>query len=214
MIRSKQFHKKALIVDLDNTIYPVKSIANNLFRELFELIQTDGRYKGDFHNLKEEIMRKPFQGVADQFHFHHDLFSKGINLLTKLTYNDKIIPYKDYTFIQSVPCHKYLVTTGFKKLQLSKIRQLNIRNHYKEIFIIDPLHTTKTKKEIFSKIIKDNDYKTSDLLVVGDDLDSEIAAAEALGIDSIVYAKEADIKSFSNENWIMSFEELAISVRV
>ena len=40
--------KKALILDLDNTIYPVSAIGEKLFGKLFHLIIESGDYTGDF----------------------------------------------------------------------------------------------------------------------------------------------------------------------
>ncbi len=48
--------------------------------------------------MKKEIMRKPFQQVANDSHFTDELTSKGLNLLSDLTYKEPIKPFKDYYF--------------------------------------------------------------------------------------------------------------------
>ena len=68
------------------------------------------------------------------------------------------------------------MTSGFTKLQLSKIEQLGIKNDFKEFFIVDPINFDLTKKDVFNKIIEQYDFVAKEVLVVGDDINSEIKA--------------------------------------
>jgi putative hydrolase of the HAD superfamily len=80
-----------------------------------------------------------------------------------------------------------LVTTGFVKLQMSKVIQLGIEHDFKEIIIVDPDVSSKSKKDVFAEIMQKYDYRASELLIIGDDPDSEIKAALALGIDTFLF---------------------------
>lgn len=179
--------KKAIIFDLDNTIYPVPSIGEQLFASLFQLIHTDGNYQGSFEAIKYDIMRKPFQLVAEQFQLSEPLTQRCLDLLLNLRYEGPIQPYADYHYAQAIQCDKYLVTTGFIKLQQSKIEGMGIAADFKEIHIVDPATSKQTKKDVFGEIVERNGYALADVLVVGDDLQSEIKAAKALGIDTVLY---------------------------
>jgi putative hydrolase of the HAD superfamily len=200
--------KKAIILDLDNTIYLVSSIGERLFKTLFQLITESGDYKGDFNQLKSEIMRTPFQKVADTFNFGASLKAEGIKILENLTYDDIIEPVESYKFIKELPSKKYLVTTGFTKMQNSKIKQLNLEKDFEKIFVIDPSLTTLTKKDIFEKILADYGYKTEDVLVVGDDINSEIKAAQDLGIETVLYDFNLELTKNKELNIITDFREL------
>lgn len=200
--------KKAIIVDLDNTIYLVSSIGEKLFKSLFQLITQSGDYKGDFNQLRSEIMRTPFQKVADAFHFGADLKSEGIKLLEEIEYNDTIEPVESYNYIRELPCKKFLVTTGFTKMQNSKIKQLALEKDFEKIFVIDPSLTTLTKKDIFEKILADYGYTAENVLVVGDDIHSEIKAAQDLGIDTVLYDFNLEHTENKELNIITSFKEL------
>jgi putative hydrolase of the HAD superfamily len=59
--RRIDMRKKTVILDLDNTIYPVHSIGNELFYTLFKLIEESGEYNGNLQEIKNDIMRRPFQ---------------------------------------------------------------------------------------------------------------------------------------------------------
>ena len=204
--------KKAIILDLDNTIYPVSSIGDKLFKTLFDLISRSGEYTGEFNQIKAEIMRRPFQFVADDFSFSEKLKSDSLNLFLDLTYDESMEPYDDYKYVSRIPCRKFLVTTGFAKLQHSKIFHLNIKDDFEGIFIIDPIHSDLTKKAVFLKILTDNCLKREEVLVVGDDLNSEIKAANDLGIDTILYDHESVHTGLESQKSISTFKDLHLAL--
>jgi len=181
--------KKAIIFDLDNTIYGVQTIGDELFAPLLQTIQESGEHNSDFEAIKKDIMRKPFQVAAAIHRFSDALTQKGMDLLSDLRYNGPIQYFPDYEITRRLEVDKYLVTTGFLQLQQSKIDGMNISKDFKEIHIIDPATSSKTKKDVFADIVQRNNYDIEEVLVIGDDLHSEIKAAQDLGIDAIVYDK-------------------------
>ena len=180
---------RALIIDLDNTIYPVSSIADHLFEKLFDLLDKNagGINYGDPAAAKDDLTRRHFHLVADKFNFSPELKAEGINLLKNLEYEFPMQPFEDYYQIQSVKIQKFLVTTGFTKLQWSKIKQLAIAEDFAEIHIVDPETSQQTKKDVFANILKRYNYTAKDVLVIGDDPESEIKAATELGIDTFLF---------------------------
>ena len=200
--------KKAIIYDLDNTIYSVRSIGEQLFAPLFKLI-TEAGFKGDkMEEIKVEIMRKPFQMVANHFKFGKELTQKGIDLLKSTSYEGEIVPFEDYQEIKKFAANRFLVTTGFLKLQQSKIRQMGIEHDFNEIHIIDPEICQLTKKDVFTDIISRKGYSKNEVLVIGDDVNSEIKAALDLEIDAILYDKFNLYPTTSLIPRITSFKEL------
>lgn len=200
--------KKAIIFDLDNTIYPVRSIGDELFASLFKLIEETGKHDEDMEEIKKDVMRKPFQVVADKYNFGPELTQKGIDLLRKLTYNGSIKPFDDYREVKQLSADKFLVTTGFFNLQQSKIKGMGIEQDFKKVYIVDPDTSDKTKKDIFAEILKENGYDVAEVLVIGDDIDSEIKAAQDLGIDTVLYDKLNQNPGTSLRR-ITDFKELA-----
>jgi putative hydrolase of the HAD superfamily len=200
--------KKAIILDLDNTIYPVHSIADEVFGSLFEMIEGDGQHSNDMQKIKAEIMRRPFQQVAKDYHFSKELTRKGIEYLKHLTYTGTIKPFDDYELVKHLPVDKFLVTTGFVKLQQSKIERMHIVQDFKEIYIVDPSISDRTKKDVFAAIMEQSGYLKEELLVVGDDLDSEIKAAQELGIEVVLYDKLQRYKENVSVPKISDYHEL------
>ncbi len=201
-------HKKVIIFDLDNTIYSVRSIGEELFASLFEIIRQSGNHSADMEKIRDDIMRRPFQLVAKDFHFSDELTEKGIRLLKDITYKGKIEPFEDYHITRSLPVDKFLVTTGFLKLQQSKVEGMNIGQDFKEIHIVDPLTSDSTKKDVFEDIIKRYGYNKEEVLVIGDDLHSEIKAAHELGVDALLYDKLQLHETVTSLPKISDFSEL------
>jgi len=152
-------------------------------------IKESGNHDDDFNAIKKDMLRKPFQWVAATHHFSEALTRQGMDLLSNACYKGPIHYFPDYEITRSITLEKHLVTTGFLRLQQSKIDGMNINGDFKEIHIIDPTTSDKTKKDVFAEIMQRNNYHMDEVLVVGDDLHSEIKAAQDLGIDALVYDK-------------------------
>lgn len=179
--------KKAIIFDLDNTIYPVSAIATELFASLFRLLEESGELTKNLDEVKQNLMRRPFQLVAADFGFSENLAQKGTDLLANLRYEGPIAPFSDYAETRTLPVEKFLVTTGFLALQQSKVEGMGIEKDFREIHIVDLAKATK--KEVFTDIMDRHGFQRAEVLVVGDDPESELKAAVELGIDAVLYDK-------------------------
>lgn len=180
--------KKAIIYDLDNTLYPVSAIGDILFGPLFKLIKDSGNHNTDYEAIRKAIMRTPFRLVAKQYGFSDALTNDAIALQEKLEYADPISTFEDYPEIKSYPQKRFLVTTGFNLMQQSKIDRMGIRKDFEEVHVVDP--TKSSKKEIFAGIMHRHAFSADEVIVVGDDPESELRAARELGIDAVLYYKE------------------------
>jgi putative hydrolase of the HAD superfamily len=197
---------KAIIYDLDNTVYPVSSIGDKLFGPLFDIIIESGQHSNDIDAIKKAIMRTPFRLVAQRHGFSDELTAKGIALQEEMEYTEAIDTFEDYPEIKNIPADRYLVTTGFAKMQHSKIRQMGITDDFKEIHVVDPTQTSK--QEVFAGILQRHTYTPEEVLVVGDDPESEIAAAKALGIPAVLYDKNGMHSADEADYAISHFKDL------
>src|ERR1700744_394645 len=184
--------KRALILDLDNTIYPVSSISENLFAPLFETLDQhadliNANDSERVNKIKDEMTRRPFQHIADEFNLDIGLKNRMVDILKNISYDLPMRPFEDYQHIRSIPLDKFLVTTGFSNLQWSKVKMLGIESDFKAIHIVDPEVNQQTKKDVFALIMSSYKYSPEDLLVIGDDPESEIKAAKALDIETVLY---------------------------
>ena len=203
---------KVLIFDLDNTIYPVHSIGATLFAPLFSMLEDSGEIQEQMDEVKDAIQRKPFQVVAAEFGFSDALTQTGIKLLQNLSYNGPIAPFPDFQLVPALPQPKFLVTTGFTRLQESKIDGMQIRSLFREIHIVDPMLEARTKKEVFSDILIRYAYQSDEVLVIGDDPDSEIKAAHAIEIPTILYDALGRHPEWNLSKRIINYGELPLAI--
>ncbi|RCH56304.1 HAD family hydrolase [Mucilaginibacter hurinus] len=202
---------RAIILDLDNTIFPVKSIADELFAGIYNLMD---RYSDEvggtsIAQAKEEMTRRPFQKIADEYGFNEDLTQEATSLLRNLTYNKPIQPFDDYKYVKTLQADKFLVTMGFTKMQSSKVKMLGIGSDFKQVYIADPETTDKTKRHFFADILSKYNYAENEVLVVGDDPESEITEARAIGIQTVLYDPERKYKTTDADHLIVNHRELA-----
>ncbi|MDX8339806.1 HAD family hydrolase [Draconibacterium sp. IB214405] len=200
--------KSVLIFDLDNTIYPVSSIGAKLFKTLFAAIEKSGEYQGDFETIKLEIQRTPFQKVAQTFSFSEPLLQECMAIHINLTYDEPMQYFPDYELVRKLPQTKFLVTSGFSKLQHSKIDNLGIREDFKEIVILDLQESDQTKKDIFEYLLEKYKLPKDAILIVGDDIKSEVQAGKELGIDTVIYDRLEKYSNTAYANRIENFAEL------
>ena len=59
----------------------------------------------------------------------------------------------------------------------------------KKFTFIDPSTTDKVKKDIFKEIVQANWYHSNEVMVIGDDPESEIKAGNELNIDTVLNDK-------------------------
>jgi putative hydrolase of the HAD superfamily len=125
----------SLIIDLDNTIYPVASTSGVLFKPMFDLIS-----KPEFNlsaetieAAKNDIQRTPFHKVAVMHNFPEDLAHQGSDLLRNMEYQGEMEVYDDYSYIKSLPARRFLLTAGYTKLQMSKLSRLGITDDFRQI---------------------------------------------------------------------------------
>lgn len=107
-----------------------------------------------------------------------------------MEYTGSMKTFEDYKLTLQNNAEKFLVTAGYTKLQKSKIKQLGINKDFKEIIIADPYKSDVTKADVFKQIMNKYQYEAGDVLVIGDNPESEIASAKELGIKTYLYDYE------------------------
>jgi putative hydrolase of the HAD superfamily len=200
----------ALILDLDNTIYPVKSVADKLFVPIFSLLDDHAEEIGEdkLSEIKTLLMKKAWQKIAEQYKFSNELTEQGTKLLRETTCDFEMKAYDDYALVRDLKMDKFLVTMGFTKMQQSKVERLNLKDDFKEVLVNDPEKTQDTKKEVFESLLKKYNYQPQQVLVIGDDPDSEIKAARDLGIPTVLYDVNDEYSTATASHHIKNYSEL------
>jgi HAD superfamily hydrolase (TIGR01509 family) len=192
---------KAIIFDLDNCLAAADETGRQLLVPTFDAIR-----RANHGTLTSDALEGAFDAcwghsldtVARRYGFSDEMLTAGWAENARAEVKVPMRGYPDLDAIRELPATLYLVTSGFRRLQESKVRALAVRSLFERIYIdaIDE-PDRKGKEEIFAEILRANALEPSEVLVVGDDADSEIAAGNRLGI-STVQIQRAGISHAAN----------------
>lgn len=180
---------KAVIFDLDSCLTAANEVGDALFAPAFQAIRAanhgavlEDRLKAAF----ADCWRFPFDSVAAKYGFSAAMRQAGFDAFRNTEVTQPMHGYGDLAVLSEIPAKLFLVTSGFRRLQESKVRALGIAPLFAEIHIdaIDEAHP-KGKLPAFEAILKKHQLAPTEVLVVGDNPDSEIAAGNRLGMTTI-----------------------------
>ncbi|MEE1946308.1 HAD family hydrolase [Pedobacter sp. KR3-3] len=181
--------KKAYFIDLDNTVYFTRPHVEVLLGPLYNLLANEdlGISAEAFEKAKLEMMRTPFQKVAKLYQFNEAAIANAVAYLEQDEVKIPLKVHDEYHYLKALTGLKFIVTAGFEKKQRSKVKMLGIAEDFDEVFVVDATKTTGNKKDAFIEVMQKYKLHPSDVLVIGDDADSEIKFGLELGVDTFLY---------------------------
>lgn len=201
--------KKAYFIDLDNTIYFTRPHVDILLGPLYSLLEKEdlGIGKADFEKAKEDMLSTPFQKVAQQYNFKSDAVSKAMTYLKEKVITTPLAVHKEYQYIKALKGIKIIVTAGFEKNQLSKIKMLGIADDFEDVYVVDV--DKESKRDAFLKLLTKHNLKPEEVLVIGDDANSEIKYGLELGIDTFLFDPDGRFSEPKTTYHAKTFKDLA-----
>lgn len=198
-----------LFFDLDHTLWDFDSNAKDCLEELYTVFNLRGRaiefdsfyqvYLG--HNAilwsrfekgymtAEELKWKRMWRTLLDFKIADEELSKEIS-----AYYLEILPTRkrvfDYTFeilnyLTDKGYQLHLLTNGFEKTQRKKLESSNLTSYFKTIITSEISNSMKPKKEIFDFALKQVKGSLENSIMIGDNIDADIAGAQNAGMDCI-----------------------------
>lgn len=202
----------AIVFDLDNCVAAADEAGEALFEPAFTAMRS-----ANHGRLSEEALRAAFADcwrhaldfVAKKHDFSDEMLAAGWRAFRDIAVERPLRGYADLPQLAKLPLPRILVTSGFRRLQESKIAALGIRDLFEEIHLdaIDE-EPRRRKPEIFADILSRRGWPARQVLVVGDNADSELAAGNALGMPTVQILRPG-VPPASNARWrIKGFAEL------
>lgn len=203
---------RAVIFDLDNCLADAREVGTTLFEEGFQAIRdaNNGRLtEAALEAAFSDCWRHPLDWVAQQHGFSPEMLRAGWEAFSRMEVHHPMEGYGDLGELLKLPQHRVLVTSGFRRLQESKIRALDLAKYLHELYV-DAIDEPDRigKKGWFQRILASHGLAPAETVVVGDSAASEIAAGNSLGIPTVQILRPGVPLSDAAQYHITSLAEL------
>ena len=180
---------RAIIFDLDSCLCAADEAGGQLLAPAFDAIRRahHGTHsEAELQSAFADCLRCAFDFVAEKHRFTEAMRDAGGRAFSQTKVTTPLRGYGDLDVLAQLPAQLFLVTSGYRRLQESKIRALGIAPLFEAIHI-DAIGEPdrKGKQGLFEQILSTHRLQKSEVLIVGDNPDSEIAAANRLGLRTV-----------------------------
>jgi putative hydrolase of the HAD superfamily len=206
---------RGIFFDLDMCIFNTHTLRASILDPVFDVLHTSSLSVELQQKIKELLFTTSLDDTATLLNLPHKLVDDMREVYQTIEIqDDDIKTFGDESCIENLPIIKILVTSGFLKLQESKIEKLNIRHLFDDIVIdaIDVPEKRRGKKRIFMELIEKYSLKTNEVLIVGDNPHSELAAGKELHIKTVQTLRPTVTKWDGADYHIESLAELSTLV--
>lgn len=202
----------AIIFDLDSCLAAADEVGRHLYAPAFAAIRAANHGLLSEEKLEaafDDCWRVAFDAVADQYGFSESMRLAGWREFCQLEVARPMRGYDDLGVVRELSAKKFLVTSGFRALQESKVRALNFASWFTAIYI-DAIDEPDLigKKAIFENIIAKHRLVPAEVLVVGDSGESEIAVGNELGMPTIQILRPGVPRTDNADHHIRGLAEL------
>jgi putative hydrolase of the HAD superfamily len=204
---------KAVIFDLDNCLCAASAVGEDLYAPAFAALRAANRGRLGEAALQRafaDVWTTAFDTVAALHGFSQDMIDAGHAAFSVLEVGSPLIGYPDLPVVRELPVHRHLVTSGYRRLQESKVRALGIGGWFDSV-IVDAVDDADHpgKQRIFQEILAAGRWSADEVMVVGDNPISELAAGRNLGMPTVQILRQGVQRSVEAWRHIHSLEELA-----
>ena len=179
------------VFDLDNCLMDARAVGP-FFEPAFEAVRQANQGALSPQALDQALQAcwfTAFDLVAQRHRFTPAMRAAGWRQFSQMQATAPLQGYADIGLLPRIPLRRYLVTSGFRRLQDSKIDALGIRPWFEQV-LIDAIDAPPTgaghgKQALFEQILTREGCTPRQMLVVGDNPLSELAAGRALGATTV-----------------------------
>lgn len=186
---------QALLLDLDHTLFDPETIPRSVMEPVFaELREINRRMRAvsehDLESAIPELMGSPITLVAREHGWPGAFRQACLEASASVVLPASLPVCPDVAAVVALPQRKFLVTTGVPAVQAQKVRALGLDAWLDGIHVDDALAVPRRgKRAVFAGILQQERLAPEAVAVVGDSLESEIAAGAALGLRTVHVAR-------------------------
>ncbi len=198
---------KLLIFDLDNTLFDTYSqLGIKVLDKMIIQMRKLGLTKEQEQLLRKKYIITGFRIIAKELGLSEEVKNIGMQTYRGMDLLH-ITPYEDVKLLDEFNQKKILVTSGLEEVQLKKVKILKIGDLFEEV-IVDESSSYENKKKIFADIMRKHKLKPKEVMIIGDNPESEIAAGNALGMITVQILRRPDMLKGKADYHITELHEL------
>ena len=201
---------KCIFFDLDHTLWDYEANAREMLMELHasHKLQDRGIVFEEFHGhfktinvelwnlydrglIDNEVIRtQRFTRVLDQFKIREDKLSAALSYeylhgcpkkSNLLPHAKEVLEYLSRNYLMTV------VTNGFEEIQTVKLLSGDITHYFDHVITSQNAGFKKPAREIFEYALSMNKMKCHEVIMIGDNLVTDIGGARNASIDTVFY---------------------------
>lgn len=201
---------KAIFFDLDHTLWDFDTNSSEALRELhhsyglhhkgvsideflktFKRVNTQLWHQYDTGQIQQETIRKQrFHRVLlehniDEYEmslqFSHDYVSQSPQKKNLIPHAHSVLEYLHPKY----PLH--IITNGFSDIQAIKMTSAGILHFFFSVVTSEKAGHKKPSKEIFEFALRENKLKANEVVMIGDNLVTDMGGAKAAQLDTIYF---------------------------
>jgi FMN phosphatase YigB (HAD superfamily) len=181
---------RAAVFDLDHTLFDPRTLPSTLFSDLEARVRAAGAGVVPAAVLEAALAdawRLPFDQVVTRHRLPEATTIAWHQAMSAVEVTELLVPYADVRVgLERVSLRRFLVTTGFRRLQESKLRHLGITSLFEAVYIdaLDPPGPVG-KRALLERLLVEYGLAPPEVVVIGDRADDELSAARALGMVAV-----------------------------
>jgi FMN phosphatase YigB (HAD superfamily) len=205
---------RTLICDLDNTLFPARTIPRAAVEPALERVRVANRAGPGIPDARlEEALEacwdRAFDEVARLYDLPEPLCQAWHTAAKELEVTGPLELYSDVDVLWALPLRRFLVTTGYRRFQESKISVLGLAGRFEAIYIDALGETDRVGKEaLFRRILREQEAAAPETAVLGDSAEGELLAGESLGLWTIQILRQGVVPTPRAHSQVRSLKEL------
>jgi putative hydrolase of the HAD superfamily len=223
---------KHLFFDLDHTLWDFERNAEETKRELFHTLKLKERgipdydtFRGHYIGINQALWALYREDKIGKAELN---FRRFYDTLCRLSIDDQKLGHamaagfiagvssKTYLFPYAQELLEYLysryvlhvITNGFEEVQFPKLKNSGIGRYFTSIITSEEARSKKPDPAIFNYALRKSGALASESIMIGDDLDVDIAGARQSGIDQLYVNHERKTHSETITLEVFSLDEI------
>lgn len=226
---------KYIIFDLDDTLCDYQGAMESAKTIVSDILISSGiepiQFWEIYHQKEPQLFRdfttktitvndyryRRYADVLREFDSKHLHMCDKLNVAYMNEANNNIQFFSDvlplFMKMKEIGTEGALLTNGPSDGQRNKINSLGLCKYIQKIFISSEIGVSKPKKEAFELVLDDLGLKSSEAIMIGDSLETDIQGAKNSNIKGILLDRMNKLPAYEGEK-IITLQELYMEVGV